>query len=294
MNGAWTFTTVVGLLSARLARRGCVLSTHESLTDFDRAKSPVLERLVKRVLRPFYLSTFGAVVMSSALEQRDSGDPDGRRSVVIPHTVRRVAGATRVTTRPPGRPLEVGFLGRLHPKKNLDVVIEALARLDDKVVLRVAGDGPERGRLLQLARDIRVDEQITWVGFVQAHEKTEFLRTIDVLVMPSAYECFGVSAIEALGAGVPVIVSPTTGVADVIRLHGCGFVVDPDVKSVTEALARVSRDRALLKSLGQKATATVEAEFSSERHGKRLHDEYLRLLRRPLAHVNARAVGGVR
>ena len=290
MHGAWTFTTFVGLLSARLSRRVAVLSTHESLTDFDRAKSSWLGRLVKRVLRRFYLSTFGVVVVSSALEQRDSGDPGGRRSVVIPHAVPRFAHAARVATHLRG-PLAVGFLGRLHPKKNLDVVIESVARQDDNVTLRVAGDGPERDRLLRLARDLRVDERTTWVGFVQADDKAEFLHSIDVLVMPSAYECFGVAAVEALAAGVPVIVSPTVGVANVIRQHACGLVVDPDVESVADALTQLAHDPALLERLRQTATATVDAEFSSERHGQRLHNEYLRLLRRPLAHVTAPAVG---
>ena len=268
-----------------------VLTPHESLTDFDRAKSSPLARFVKRVLRSFYLSTFSAVFFTSTLEQRDSGDPDGHQSIVIPYAVPRLVDTARTTTRPPGQPLAVGFLGRLHPKKNLDIVIKSVAQLDDEVILRVAGDGPDRDRLLRLANDLRVDKQITWVGFVEAHDKPEFLHSIDVLVMPSAYESFGIAAAEALGAGVAVIVSPTVGIADVIRRHECGLVVEPDVASVTGALGQLAHDPALLQRLRQTATATAEAEFSRESHGKRVRDEYLKLLRRPPTHVAARAVG---
>ncbi len=292
MHGAWSFPTLFGLLCARLSRRVAVLSTHESLTDFDRAKSSWRGRLVKRALRRFYLSAFGIVVVSSELELRDSGDPVARRSVVIPHAVPRLAPADRAVARAPG-PIVVGFLGRLHPKKNLDVLIESVARLDD-VRLRVGGDGPERERLLRYARDMGVDGRITWVGFVEAGEKPAFLHSIDVLAMPSAYECFGVSAVEALGAGVPVIVSPNVGVADFVRRHRCGLVVDPDVESVTSALSRLARDRTVLERWGAAAPAMVDSEFSRERHGGRLHEEYLRLLRRPASALPAPAAGEAR
>ncbi len=293
MHGAWTFTTLVGLLSARIMRRIAVLSPHESLTDFDRAKSSLLARLVKRTLRRFYLTTFSAVVVASGCEQRDSGDPVGRRSVVIPHAVPLVAQPARVPTSPRRRPLVVGFLGRLHAKKNLDVVIESIARLDDKLSLWVAGDGPERDRLLRLARERRVDERIAWLGFVREHEKPAFLRGIDLLVMPSAYESFGVSAVEALAAGVPVIVSPAVGVADVVRRYGCGLVVDADAASVADALARLAREPALLERLRRTTTAAVEAEFSAESHGRRLRAEYLRLVGRPFPYIAIPRVGDV-
>jgi glycosyltransferase involved in cell wall biosynthesis len=281
------------LLCARLTHRVVVLSTHESLTDFDRAESSLLGRLVKRALRGLYLWGFSTVVVSSSLEQRDSGDPAGRRSIVIPHAVRHLADAPRLSTRRRRAPVAIGFLGRLHPKKNLDIVIESLARLDGNVVLRVAGDGPERDRLLRFARDFQVDQRITWLGFVQTSEKAEFLRSIDVLAMPSAYECFGVAAIEAVGAGIPVIVSSTVGVAEFVDRHKCGLIVNPDVDSLADALTQLVLHPSVLDRLQGAGRAPARAEFSRERHGKRLHAEYLRLLRRPLARATAQPLGEV-
>jgi glycosyltransferase involved in cell wall biosynthesis len=175
--------------------------------------------------------------------------------------------------------LRVGFLARLHPKKNLEVIIEAIARLGEEVELVVAGDGPEayREALKALAVELGVSHRVAWLGFVDAKGKAEFLAQIDVLAMPSAYECFGVAAVEAMSTGVPLIVSPSVGVADIAARHGAALVVNPDPEHLAIAIARYASDRALLESAKQAARAAAQ-EFSPERHGERLESEYLRLI----------------
>jgi glycosyltransferase involved in cell wall biosynthesis len=277
MHSAWTFTTAAGLVAAQLHRRVSVLSTHESLTNFDRNKSSLFVRLAKRILRRAYLSLFDLVVVSSQLEQRDSGDPLGRQSAIIPHAVRGIERTARAGGD--ALPLRVGFLGRLHPKKNLALLIEAIASIDSNVVLVVAGDGQRRyaEQLRSLALKVGIADRITWLGFIAADAKGDFLGSIDVLAMPSAYECFGVAAVEAMSAGVPVIVSPTVGVSEVVACHGAGVVALPDRDVLADTIAQFAGDRMLLQHAGSGARAAA-AEFSLELHGARLHREYVRLL----------------
>jgi glycosyltransferase involved in cell wall biosynthesis len=276
VHAGWTFTTVVGLAAARLGRRIAVLSAHESLTDFDRRKSEPLVRLGKRLLRYAYLRLFDVVVTGSALERRDSSDMGDGRTAIVPHAVRSVAA---IPTEREGGTLHVGFLGRLHPKKNLERAIEAVADAGPDVRLVVAGDGSATyaDYLRRLARDVGIGDRVTWLGFVDEERKCSFFGSIDLLVMPSHYESFGIAAVEALTAGVPIIVSPTVGVAEVIARREAGLVVPPTRQRLAEAIMKLRDDRALLASTAENAFAAAD-EFSLERHGAAMQREYRRLL----------------
>ena len=95
--------------------------------------------------------------------------------------------------------------------------------------------------------------------------------------MPSAYECFGIAAVEALGAGVPVIVSPMVGVSGTIVKHCAGTVAAPEPENLARTLRSLASSRSELERMAQ-ASSTAAAEFSTEKHGARLESEYGRLL----------------
>ena len=171
--------------------------------------------------------------------------------------------------------LRVGYLGRFDPKKNLDLLIRALAKLPDSVFLHVAGDGPIelRRSLERLAVELGVEERVAWRGFVQADEKCTFFEGIDLLAMPSSYECFGVAAAEAIWEGLPTLVSTRTGIAEIVERNACGYVVEPNEQAIVTALRSVADHP---RSLLDKAEGTIRAvqELSQAAHGSRLRYEY--------------------
>jgi glycosyltransferase involved in cell wall biosynthesis len=261
-HGAWTFTTAVALVLAKLRRRVAVLTPHESLTDFDIAKARPVERVVKRLLRRLYLNAFDAVVFASRLEERASAHAGTRtRTLVIPHGLER-----RAPVAAPRRAngLRVGYLGRLDPKKNVDLLIRALPA---GATLRVAGDGPPTLRTdLERTAESTPEVRVEWLGFVRGDGKDSFLASVDVLALPSAFEGFGLAAAEALCAGVPVVVSRTTGIAPIVEQYGCGAVVDASEESLRAAFSdptRFDRDR-------ERAVLAAQHEFGLEPHGRRL------------------------
>lgn len=267
LHGGWTFTTLSGLLIARLTGRVAVLSPQEALTDFDRRKSAPLARLVKRLLRAYYLRAFDVVIASSTLEQRDSGDPDGQRMVVIPHAV----GAPPPRDRRPHSRFRIGYLGRLHPKKNVPLLLEALRSLDTEVELVVAGDSRDDycDELRRLAVSLGVADRVTWLGFVAGGARDAFLASVDVVVMASEYECFGMAGVEALAAGVPVIVTPNVGIAETVAAYGAGLVVYPGSEAVADALSRFASQPELREACAR-AAVTAAGEYSPETHGERM------------------------
>jgi glycosyltransferase involved in cell wall biosynthesis len=299
-HGAWTFTTLCGLAIAKVSRRPAVLTPHEAMTDFDIAKSRPAKRLAKRLLRAVYLNAFDTVVVASTLEARDSRTHWMRaRLVVIPHAVEVSPAATRTQAPRRGPALRIGYLGRFDPKKNLDLLITVVASLGNSVVLEVGGDGPRglRDSLIALAHELNVDQRVTWLGFVSEEEKPSFFASLDLLVMPSTYESFGMAAAEALAHGVPVMVSPSTGIADIVRRYSCGYVVPATEHKLVAALEGLLVSRNELTEKGKRAADAAQNELSLACHGRRLRFEYEHLLassgrRAPLARErNVRSSG---
>lgn len=277
VDAAWTFTTVMALLGARIGGRPVALTPHESLTEFDLTKKRWLPRLVKLALRSAYVRAIDLLIFSSQLEEHGSLNGGRRKSTaVLPHPVQLPEAAYTVPSAHPSDNLRVGFLGRFDAKKNLGLILEAAADLEF-VDLRIAGVGLAEARFRDLSELLGLGERTTWLGFVTGAEKEAFFPSIDLLAMPSAFECFGMAAAEALAHGVPVLVSPTTGIAEIVERHGGGVVVSPKASAISDELQRLHRNPTRLQSLRDQSRRALD-ELSLARHGHRLREEYQRLL----------------
>lgn len=149
-----------------------------------------------------------------------------------------------------GRPWSTGGAGavvvcRLTPQKRVDLALSALAQLPRPLPLTVIGDGPERGALEAQAAALP-GARISFTGQLPPAEVAARLGSADVMVFPAAGEGLGLSAVEALMAGVPVVVaSDGGGVVEAVRAHGGGVVTEPTPQSlaagVQEALSPATR-----------------------------------------------------
>jgi glycosyltransferase involved in cell wall biosynthesis len=273
VHGAWLFSTLVAALAAKIGRRRLVVVPHETLTDFDiRTNASAFRRIAKRLVKAWLLWAADAIVFSSALEQRDSiRQRHAAKSTIIFHPVLDEARQRYAGRSWPGglRTLRIGFLGRLHRKKNLDVLLEAVAQTPG-VSLRVAGDGPAayRAGLDELVDRLGLMDRVEWLGFISIAEAGAFFDSIDVLAMPSAYECFGRVAAEAMVHGVPTIVSESTGISEVVDRYRCGIVTRPDAPSIRMAIEKLQRDPAELDVFSARAIEASERELSLGSYGK--------------------------
>lgn len=274
VHSAWGVAQLSALSVSRLRSRPCIMSPHESLTDFDIETSTSVPPWAKRTIRRHYMSRVAVIVFSSSAEKRDSMTVRASaRAVVIPHPVLGILDRPRAAPRDDG-PLVIGFLGRLHPKKNVDLLIRALVGVSGSKLI-VAGDGPadQRERLASVADECEVSDRVEWLGFVSGSARDAFLDSVDVLAMPSDYECFGMAAAEAIARGVPTIVSKNCGIAEVVERNQCGLVVEADVESVVAGMTLLEngmrRDRFAKASL-----RAARDELSVEVFGSVLYREY--------------------
>jgi len=123
----------------------------------------------------------------------------------------------RPVKRPPPGPPVIGALGRLHEQKAFDTLLGALARLKAEGVAftaRIAGEGPERAALEGLRSALGLEAEVSFIGWVSP--VTDFLAGLDLFVMPSHYEPFGLSLAEALAAGIPSVAAGIEGPAEIL------------------------------------------------------------------------------
>jgi glycosyltransferase involved in cell wall biosynthesis len=161
--------------------------------------------------------------------------------------------------------------GRLIQPKGVDLLIEAIAvyrREFGPCVLWVLGDGPEKTSLVELARRLEVDDAVAFLGTVDHEGLKGALDACDVFVFPTLGDFIGRVAVEALTAGVPVVVSPMTGAARTIVRDGVnGIVVDPrDTHALAAALHRAADPQTLpaLRAGVQRMNASLTPDAAAE------------------------------
>jgi glycosyltransferase involved in cell wall biosynthesis len=173
--------------------------------------------------------------------------------------------------------LKLGYLGRIHPKKNLELLFRAMAEVLDPITLSIAGDGEEAyiDDLKQLSNQLGVAQQIEWKGFVSGEEKSHFFEQIDWYVLPSLHENFGIAVVEALAQGVPVIISDQVDVADEIKNATAGLIHSLDQGELIEKLTRACQiSEEMYEEYHVHARQLAESKFSREMISQKLNQMY--------------------
>lgn len=168
-------------------------------------------------------------------------------------------------------------LSRLHPKKGLDVLVDAFLSLvqmpqfgEWRLVL--AGDGPA-DYVSTLKAKAQASSQITFTGWLDDDEKAAVLGGASLLALPSRQENFGLCVMEALAQSVPVLVSPNVNLAAEIAEANAGWIAPIDKAALVEKLAEALVDREELTKRGR-AGLQLSQKYSWENSARALVDLY--------------------
>jgi len=160
---------------------------------------------------------------------------------------------------PPDVPLIVA-LGRLHPKKAFDILLQAMVQIPG-AWLWLAGDGPLRGELERLCHVLGLDHRVRFLGW--RDDREALILAADVVAMPSRYEPFGTVMIEAWAAHKPLVVAAAAGPSGLIRDGEDGLVVPlDDPPKLAGAIRRILEDSALAQSLSDAGHAVWKEKFT--------------------------------
>jgi glycosyltransferase involved in cell wall biosynthesis len=157
----------------------------------------------------------------------------------------------------------LAFAGRLGPQKDVGTLLEALVHVPT-VTLAIAGDGPERAALEQRAGELGLDGRVRFLGSVPRDTVLRLFTAADASVLPSAWENFPHTVVEALAVGCPVIATAVGGVPEVVVDGENGLLVSAgDAQVLAAAIARFFSDDGLRERLAGAAARSV-AGYSEE------------------------------
>ena len=148
------------------------------------------------------------------------------------------------------------YIGRLSPEKNLSLLIRAfygMAMTYDHVRLLIVGDGPDRENLETQIKHMNLSTKVHFTGMVEYKDIPAYLAACDIFVTPSSSETFGLSTVEAMAAGLPVLGMDAPGSRDIIEDGITGLITSDDVAVFTAKLILLSTDHGLRKKMGKQA-----------------------------------------
>jgi glycosyltransferase involved in cell wall biosynthesis len=266
-----------------------VMVPHASLHPSNLIRKAAFKYLLSRIVVARMLAQVNTVWTSSELELTQlhtfSTNP---QTIVLPPPVeisarpgdrdrfRRKTGATEGD-------LIVAFSGRFHPVKQVDLLIRAVAAARTRypqlrLVLAGAGKPSIEHDLRNLVAASDMKSCTTFLGFVGDEARNDLLAGCDLFAMPSTWENFSVASVEALQAGVPVLVSRHIGIADEVRTAAAGWVTEPVLPEFAAALGEIASSSSELKRRANNARA-LGAQFQPSK----LMDRYARALQRAAA-----------
>lgn len=247
---SWPSTSAMA--QARRAGVPYVLRSIGQLCRWSLERSSHRKRLLLRLIERRNLEAAAALHFTTQAERREAAD----LSLATPCFVLPLGVQPPVGPASEADPARVGdglrdpragtvflFLSRLHPKKQLERLLEALALLQRRrpeaawqLWIAGTGDPAYLAGLQRQAAVLELAERCHWRGFLEGEAKWQALRQADWFVLPSASENFGIAAIEALAAGTPPILSPGVAVAEAIAAAQAGHVCASEPTALSQAL----------------------------------------------------------
>jgi glycosyltransferase involved in cell wall biosynthesis len=170
----------------------------------------------------------------------------------------------------------IASAGRLVYQKGLDLALKALSGLKDlEWRYEIAGDGPQRAVLEQLAGELGLADRVTFLGWQSSEELAGLYRRANLFLFPSRHEGMPNAVLEAMASGLPVVASRIAGSEELVVPQETGLLVPTeDVDSLRAALADLLSGEDSRRKLGAASRRRVESHFAWER----VTEQYIQLL----------------
>jgi UDP-glucose:(heptosyl)LPS alpha-1,3-glucosyltransferase len=251
-----------------------------SLTPVTQPRIALAQTIERLQYRPGHFKRVLAVTEGAKadLEEVHGIDPELIEVVGYPVETKRFAGSEHGRLR---RRLQLGsdervalFVGHDYERKGLPKAIGGVAMADDNVILVVIGEAdPTRYKIA--AAELGIGDRVHFIGATGTPEA--YFADADVLLLPTREDVWGVTVIEAMAAGIPVIVSDVAGAADVIRSAEAGLVIDGSDHEIANALRIVLNDRDRARAMGDRGRIAAE-RFDVARIAEEVASTYERIV----------------
>jgi len=283
VHALFSYPSTVAMMHARRARIPYLLRTIGQLSPWSLAQSKLRKQLMLKLVERRNLDTASLLHFTTTRERDECFAAFGQSfpSLVLPLGVRLPSLFPATKSKRDG--LRLLFLSRLHPKKQLEVLLKGLALFQSdfpqaiwQLDIAGAGEPAYLASLQKLAVQLNLSQRCRWLGHVQGDAKISLLQQADWFLLPSAAENFGIAVVEALAAGTPVIVSPQVAVAELIVAAGAGLVCPSDPASICKIL--LTHYQGPTSAMRMAARSLAESTFSWGSVADQLESHYRQIL----------------
>ena len=239
---------------------------------------------------------------ASAVHFTSAGERDNavvqvpaQAALVIPNGIEIAPHEADISARPLPRNLEIPddkelvlFLGRLSYIKGLDLLVAAWPKVVSawpSAHLVLAGpddEGLYEGMFKELVKG-GIADSVTYLGLVDSQDKAVLFERCAMLVSPSYLESFGMSIVEAMAEGKPVVITDRVNISAEIGAAGAGLVTRCDAGELAEAIIALLRDRSRASLMGKAGKALVREHFELSATARRMRDAFDSLAKRKVA-----------
>lgn len=158
-------------------------------------------------------------------------------------------------------PMRLLMISRLIPRKGVHLLLQAIPKIvsNTPFVVDIVGDGPEQPKLEQMARELGITEQVSFVGTVAYEELEQWYQRADVFVLCSYAEGMPLVVLEAMACGLPVVATRVQGIESLVQPGRNGYLFPPgNVDALAEALTKVLNAGPIRQSMGEHSVRLVQ------------------------------------
>ena len=267
------------LCALSLKPKSFIVTRHNSEAFFPKCPAKLSKLLSRFVLR----RSFASISISKAVANylKTSGEMSGKQNNhVIYYGIKDTAVSSKSYPGVASGPILIGTVSRLVPQKNIPLLLGALKELNSQASpefnLIIVGSGHLETKLQSLSADLGIEKMVTWKG--QLQEVLSFYRSLDVFVLPSDYEGFGLVLLEAMSQEVPVIARRISAIPEVMGEKHPGLIDSTNPLDLALKIQELVFDQDALRSYLQYQARRL-GEFPIEKSQREHESLYLRLLK---------------
>lgn len=288
IHGIFSYTPTIAMAIARMQKIPYIVRPFGLLCEWSLQQKKCKKKLYLQLIEKANLNNTQYIHFTSITEQKEASPLNlTSSSFVLPlgiYTPQRILNAREKLQKHLNIPHDeaiILFLSRLHYKKGLDYLIPALGKLSNyqfTFILAGSGDPDYETEVKTLVTTHGIQDKTHFVGFIKGEFKDLLMQGSDIFALTSYSENFGISVLESLAAGVPVIVTPGVALSDIVQQQHLGYVTELNVNAIAATIQNFLDNPQESENMGDRARQFILDNYTWDKISLKMISVYEKII----------------